>query len=510
MNKKTVIISLFAMLFCTTLLAQDSIRYSATAIGMGATEDFAPYMIGSWNHGKTPMNGAAIIDAEAYKELDLTKRFSWAAGAEFLTGYSGEAEYQRYDESTGSWTANKQTPSSIWLQQLYATVKWRGVFLTVGMKDRGSSLVDDQLSSGDLVHSTNARSVPQVRAGFVDYQNIPLTKKWVQIEGVVSYGKMCDNDYLKSHYNYYNGHITTGELYTYKRIAFRSNPEKPLSVRIGMQATGFYGGNASWYNKGAWQSSTKYASDFEAAMKMLFPTTNNGDGYMEGSQLGSYDFKARYRINKSHEVAAYFQWLWEDGSSMARRNKTDGLWGIEYHRIDGQRHILQGAVAEYIDFRDQSGPLHWAPNDNAGTTIVSEATGGDDYYNNSSYNAYSYFGMSLGSPFVLSPIYNKDGFLQYKYTRSNGMHIAANGWISEAVSWRAAVSYAKAWGSGRKPQNEARDNTSMLIEAGWDAAKLLSGLTVKGTLAFDAGTLRGDNFGAMVTISYKGNIALTR
>jgi hypothetical protein len=50
----------------------------------------------------------------------------------------------------------------------------------------------------------------------------------------------------------------------------------------------------------------------------------------------------------------------------------------------------------------------------------------------------------------------------------------------------------------------------MLIEAGWDAAKLLSGLTVKGTLAFDAGTLRGDNFGAMVTISYKGNIALTR
>jgi len=118
--------------------------------------------------------------------------------------------------------------------------------------------------------------------------------------------------------------------------------------------------------------------------------------------------------------------------------------------------------------------------------------------------------MSLGSPFVVSPVYNTNGYPQYRFTRSNGFHLAAQGWISNSVSWRSAVSYAKAWGSGRRPQAMARENTSMLIECGWDAARLVRGLSVKGQVAFDAGKLRGDNFGALVSVTYKGNFALKK
>jgi hypothetical protein len=510
MNCKYTILSLLLALLWVSSFAQDNVDFSATAIGSGASGNFAPYMIGSWNHGKTPMNGAALIDAEAHKNLDMNKRFSWAAGAEFLSGYSASANYQRFDSTTKTWSTNSQSPSAIWLQQLYASVKWRSLFLTAGLKDRGSRFVDNDLSSGDLIHSNNARSVPQVRAGFIDFQDIPLTNHWVQIEGEVAYGKMADNNYLENHYNYYNSHLTTGILYTYKRIAFRTKPSEPLSVIAAMQATGFFGGDGSWYYNGVWQRSEKYASNLKAAWKMFIPMLNNGDGYYEGSQVGSFDFKAQYRINNSHKIAAYFQWLWEDGSGMARRNKTDGLWGIEYHRTDNNHHALQGVVAEYIDFRDQSGPLHWAPGDHPGTTMTNEATGGDDYYNNTSYNSYSYFGMSMGSPFVLSPIYNLNGYPQFIYTRSNGVHIAANGWLSNSVNWRAAASYAKAWGSGRRPQNTSRENTSMLVEAGWNANCLLNGLSIKGAIAFDAGKLRGNNFGALVSVTYKGNISLKK
>jgi hypothetical protein len=503
------IILLAAMLCGVGAVAGEVAEYSATVIGTGASGDFAPYMIGSWNHGKTVMNGAALLDAEMHKDLDLSKRLSWAAGAEFLTGYSASADYQRFT-ILNNWVEHSESPAKIWLQQLYASVKWRGVFVTAGMKERGSCLVDNDLSSGDLVHSNNARPVPQVRAGFVDYQDIPFTQRWVQIEGTIAYGKTADSDYQRDRYNYYNGHISTGTLYTHKRISFRTNPDKRLSVSASMQAAGFYGGTTRWYSRAQAGKVVDNPGGVEAAWKMFFPKRGNGDGYMEGSQLGSYDFKARYRLNGSHEVALYFQWLWEDGSSLGRRNKTDGLWGIEYHRTDGAHTLLKGIVAEIIDFRDQSGPLHWAPGDNAGTTMTGEATGGDDYYNNTSFNAYTNYGMSLGSPFVLAPVYNTDGFLQYKYTRSSGMHIAANGYVSNSVMWRAAVSYAKAWGNGRHPQNTARENTSMMVEATWDAARLLPGLSMKGMLAFDAGKLRGDNVGALFSITYKGNFSLCR
>lgn len=506
---RKTILSVLAAMFCATGVAQDVVEYSATAIGAAATGDFAPYMIGSWNHGKSAMKNSALLDVDIHKDIDLAKRFSWAAGAEVLTGHSASATYQRYDATNG-WTTNAQSPSSIWLQQLYGSLKWRGAFITVGMKDRGSRFVDNDLSSGDLLESNNARSVPQVRAGFVDFQDIPFTKGWVQIDGEISYGKMADNDYLRNHYNYYNYHINEGALYTYKRIAFRTNPSKPLWIIASMRAAGFFGGTSRWYTKDVMHRETKNPTNLRAYWEMFFPSLGNGDGYYEGSQLGTFDFKAHYTISSGHEVAAYFQWLWEDGSSMARRNKTDGLWGLEYHRTDGAKHALQGVVAEYIDFRDQSGPLHWAPGDNPGTSMTNEATGGDDYYNNTTYNSYANFGMSLGSPFVLSPLYNLNGLIQYRFTRSSGFHLAAQGWLSETVSWRSAISYAKAWGSGRHPQNIARENTSMLLEAGWDAAKLLPGLSAKCQVAFDAGKLRGDNFGALLSVTYKGNFSLKK
>ena len=77
----------------------------------------------------------------------------------------------------------------------------------------------------------------------------------------------------------------------------------------------------------------------------------------------------------------------------------------------------------FIDFRDQSGPIHWAPGDHPGTDMTGEATGGDDYYNNSGMNAYMHFGMSMGTPFIPSPIYNTDGYPQFVRTRANDLHI---------------------------------------------------------------------------------------
>lgn len=490
----------------------DTLCTAATLLAGGAKKTFNPYMLGSNVHGKAPMGGTALADLAAVKPLNLDKRFSWGAGAEVLAGHSGKSDYMDYNAEVDTWQWHKQGPAPAWIQQLYAEIKFRGLLLTAGAKQRGSMLVDNSLSSGDLVHGVNARPVPQVRFGFVGFQNVPLTRGWVQIAGCLAFGKFADNNWLRHQYNRYNYHLATGTLYTYKNIYFRSNPAKPLTAVIGVQSAGMFGGVTKWYSKGTAVRTHDNPQGLKIFWETVFAGRGNGDGFVEGSHLGSWDARIDYNIGKRHRVGAYVQWLWEDGSSMGRRNKTDGLWGIEYKNLAAAEEIvpLRGAVAEYMDFRDQSGPMHWAPADNPGTDIVTEATGGDDYYNNTTFNAYANFGMGMGTSFLVSPLYNVDGFPQYAHTRSNGFHLAACGDVSRTVAWHAAVGYAQAWGNGRYHCNSRLTDTSAMVRATWDAGVIKRGLSASAAVAFDAGSLRGNNWGALMTLSYVYGVALKK
>ena len=484
------------------------LEYSATVNALASSGEFAPYMIGSWNYGRTVAKNQIALDLEAHRELDLSRRFSWGAGAEVITGYSHKASYQLYDAESQTWTSRSTGLAPIYVQQLYADIKYRGVFLTAGMKNQHSVIVSDELSSGDLVQSTNARPIPMVSVGFIDFQNIPFTKGWVQIEGRIGYGKFTDNAYLRHQYNHYNSHLATGVLYTYKRVYFRTKPTERFSATIGVQASGQFGGTTKFYKGGKLISTVDNPQKLKTFWQMFIPSLDNGDGFYEGSHLGSWDLRARYRLSGGSEIAGYFSWFWEDGSSMAKRNKWDGLWGVEWSNPKGS--WITGALIEYVDFRDQSGPMHWAPSDRPGSTISTEATGCDRYFNNSSFNANANYGMAIGTPFVLSPLYNRDGFPQFAQTISRGFHAAAKGHINAAIDWRAKVSYQAARGNGNNSWPVTLHNTSAAVELAWNADRLLQGLSMGGTLAFDAGSLRGDNFGALLSVRYSGSLSLGR
>ncbi len=489
----------------------DTLTWRVTAIGGGASKEFNPYLLSWGNYGMTPMGGEALADGYIGKDYDYDRRFSWSAGFEGVAGWSRRADYALSTDNGSAWTTRRQGMPYAWIQQLWAGVKYRGVFVQAGMREQLSLLVDNSLSSGDLVAGNSARPVAQVRAGFIDFQNIPFTRDWVQITGTIAYGKMCDGSYLKNHYNYWNRHITLGSLYAYRNIYFRTDPSRPLSVTVGVQAASFFGGNTEMYSQGKHVRTIHNSESAKTFFRMIIPRKDTGaDGYVDGSSLGSWDLRARYTLHDGHQISGYFQWLWEDGSSMGRRNKWDGLWGLEYRRTSAGRHILRAAVAEYIDFRDQSGPVHWAPGDHEGTDMTDEATGADDYYNNSGMNAYMHFGMSMGTPFIPAPIYNTDGDLQFRHTRANGFHLAAEGDISDRFGWKAAVSYCRAFGTGRIPAQHVMHNTSALAQVGWHGTGTLSGISATSALSFDAGSLRGDNFGVLLSLSYTGNISLAK
>lgn len=502
MRKIALILSAFATL---AVAAQSDLDYSATALGVASTGDFAPYFIGSLNAGRTPRRGEALADISASVSLDPGKRFSWGAGVEVIGGWSSANVYDLYQAPTASWTTQVNRPSAAWIQQLYGQLKYRSLLLEVGQKDPESALLDEHLSSGDLTRSSNARGIPGASLGFIDFQDIPFTNGWVQIDGVVMYGKFTDSEFMRKQFNRYNWVLATDTYYTYKRCYFRTKPTEAFSVTLGMQTAGQFGGTSAWYRKGVNYKTEVRGFHLKDAFKMFLPTEGNGNNFYEGNTLGSWDFKARYRLNDGRTLSFAFQWPWEDGSGIGRRNGWDGLWGLYYHLGENKRGIITGAAIEYLDFTNHSGPIHWAPGDLPNTDMTASTTGGDNYYNNDTYTAYTNYGMAIATPFLVSPIYNENGYPAFQYNYARGFHAALTGCVGNEIDYAVKYSYQQAWGMGRRPQAYCRLDNSFMADVRWNAARILPGLGARVVAAFDAGRLRGNNFGVLVGITYSGS-----
>lgn len=511
MNKSMSIVRFLSLLAAAAISMSVSaepfaIRYGAEVLGNEGGNDFAPYYIMSNRHGIMTSAATGLLDVEAHHDWDTSRRFSYGFGVEALGGYASSVDYQRYSAADEAWHINAQRPQSVWLQQLYAQVKYRQVFLSAGLKEEQSRLLDNTLSSGDMVRSINARPIPSVTAGFMDFVDIPLINGWVQIEGQISYGKFTDNGWVKDHYNYYTNHINTGGYYTYKRCYFRTKPSMPFSVTVGMQTAGVFGGTTVNYRNGHYRNEVHNEVKFKTFIDMFFPREGSGEGYYIGNSLGSWDIFMRYRLPDGSTIRGYLQHPFETGSGIGFLNGFDGLWGLEYRA--STPGLLNGIVVEYIDTTNQSGPNHWDPDDNPGTTLDDVHTsGGDDYYNNDFYNAYVNYGMAIGSPMLVSPIYNRDGYPGFVQNRIRGCHVALTGDINGNLSYRLMGGYRKGYGTIRQPVTYVTHDTSVMAEVTYRFADV-KGLSINGQVAFDCGNMLGDRCGVCVGVSYNGLLNL--
>ncbi len=493
----------------TAAAIQPPVHYEATVSANGSTGDFAPYFISALDGGKHVRANGVMLDLTATRSLDTSKRFSWGAGAEIIAGAFSANDYRRWYPEGQEWGARANRPAPVWLQQLYGEVKYRAVFLRAGMKSHTSRLLDESLASGDLTRSSNARGIPGAEIGFIDFQDIPFTNGWVQIDGVVEYGKYTDDGFKKKQFSYYNYLTTTDLLYTYKRCYFRTKPSERFSVTIGMQTAGQFGGATYRYKQGNMFLSDDRGFRIADVFKMFLPTEGNGNAFYEGNTLGSWDFKARYRLGDGSEVSFVFQGPWEDGSGIGRMNGTDGLWGI-YYRSAKEKPLLSGAALEYLDFRNMSGPIHFAPQDHPGSTITSRASGGDNYYNNDTYGSYTNYGVAMATPFLVAPVYNLDGNPYFAHNRARGIHAAVEGWLLPELQYRVKYSWQQAWGMGRVSTAHFMLDNSAMIQMRWDAARWAKGLSLDIKMSFDAGRLRGNNFGTLVAVTYSGDLTFDK
>lgn len=479
---------------------------AALLLGTGSN-DFAPFYVYSNRHGKLSQSSNALIDLSARDTLNIDRRFDYAWGVEALAGWTSSADYMQFDRSLGHEASFSRHPARIWLQQLYAEVKWRCLMLSVGMRDRNSVFVDQNLSSGDVVWSGNSRAIPEVRIGFVGFQDIPWINHWVQADICLSYGKFADTRWIEHHFSYdkYQG-INPGGFWTYKRIYLRSNPDKPFMFQLGFQMTGLFGGHSMWYNnQGECYRTTDNYDGFKDFFEMLLPYDRGGkEGYVKGDHKGSWDLAARYRFRGGETLRAYTQWFWEDGTGILKKNGWDGLWGIEFK--SGRRWWINGAVLEYLDFTHQSGKLHWDPSQTPDVDLNYQVRGHDNYYNNNFYRSYVNYGMTIGTPMMPGTIFNLNGCPNIRRNVVRGVHVGIEGSLGSDVDYRVKYGWRRAWGQVNTSELlYPVDVNSWSVEAGWNMSQV-PGLTLKAQIAMDHGRLPQNAFGVMIGASWSGNL----
>lgn len=507
----------FLSLFWGTCLAEYKFTVGGDLNVMMGSSDFAPYYMHANRHGKLTQSKNVQLGLWATDSLDLSRRFDFSWGVEVLGGYSSKVDYKRWNPESKEWGENPQGPAPIWIQQLYGEIKWRCLFLRVGLKDNNSYFVNQELSSGDLLWSGNSRGIPEARIGFVDFQDIPLTKKWLQFDIALSYGKFIDTKWVNNHFDYYTGKRNPGPFWTYKRASIRSNPDFPFMMQGGFQMAGIFGGKTYYYADGNLRKTENNYSGFKDFFQMLLPFwSNEREGYRVGDTKGTWDISARYRFRGGETLKAYFQDLWEDSSGLAKQNGFDGLWGLEFNL--GRRWWISNVVAEYVDLTNMSGPLGYDPGyhntTENGATMPEKVGGRDGYYNNSYYRCYTNYGLNIGTPMVQgllfytgdNPNVTEDGVLPY--FRVRGFHIAVEGAITDNCDYIVKYNHRKAWGDTNKYTLIHPTEADSFIAGATYRITKIPGLSISAAIGVDHGSMPSNAVGGMISLTYERGVSL--
>ena len=524
MKRQRHLLIFFVLAFFPFISQAEYEFFAGGELNLGAgSGDFAPFYLRTNRHGKLTQSKNAQLDIWAQDTLDHSKRFDFSWGIEAMGGYASRVNYYKFEgqvDANGNaiFEKNPQGPSAVWLQQLYGEVKWRSLFLSLGLKDRDSFFVDQELSSGDLLWSGNSRAIPEARIGFIDFQKVPLTKGWLEIDACISYGKFVDTGWIKSHFNYWWGKMNPGSFWTYKRISFRSDASKPLMGQFGFQMSGIFGGWTYKYYGGKETERTDNYGGFKDFFLMILPINSGShEGYKTGDHKGTWDIALRYRFKQGESLRAYTQWFWDDGSGLLKQNRADGLWGLEFKT--GRRWWITGAVVEYLDLTNMSGPISYAPsyNNTNGANLPYHVNGRDGYYNNFYYRSYVNYGLNMGTPMVMGTLFNtgyedsenKDHSKllwnngEIPYFRVRSLHLAVEGAIGPDIDYIVKYSHRKAWGTTNsyallKPVSA----DSFMVGASYRLSGI-PGMTINAAFGFDKGNMPMDAFGVLAGVSYQ-------
>jgi len=436
--------------------------------GLISDGEQAPFWLISNRQGKyLPENNAGSIEMGFFAEADTGKVFDYHFGME---------AYGRQDRS-----------GDLWIHQLYGGITLYDLLqLRAGMWEEIVGSREPKLSSGSIIWSGNARPIPKIEISTPGYMDVPYTRGYAEIKGMLSHGWFEEGRFASDVYMHH------------KNAYIRLGGDLPVNISYGFNHYAQWGGSTELHDK-------PYPSDLEAYYWIFFNRSADPDDpaapdtwarHKYGNTLGSRNYGIDLDL-ESVSAGIYFQDVFEDGSGLRRRNFPDGLWGA-YVRFPEKDRLVQGVVYEFLHTKDQSGPRH---SDDEGNIIG----GNDNYFNHAIYRSgWSYHDYTIGSPLISSPLLTEETehYNNMKNNRVSAHHIGLEGFIAPELNYRGLFTYSRNYGTFNEPFDEPIDQLSLMVELTRPLPwyELEAGITLAG----DIGRMYGDNYGVMLNLRKRG------
>jgi hypothetical protein len=347
----------------------------------------------------------------------------------------------------------------------------------MGIKPFDMGNQDYELSSGGFLFSRNAPSMPRISVGIDRYTAFPFTFGYMEIKGGITQGWFVDDIGVG------------GCMLHHKYLGVRLGGGLPVKVNYEFHHAAQWGGVSPVYGElgssfGDWWTAFKASSGGVMANDQI-----NAMGNHIVSQMLGLEVK-----QKGWSVNAYWQSLYEDPPIRVMwraKNAFDGLWGMAIKQ--SYWRFVEALTYEFFATTDQAGPMH----DFDGIILG----GKDNYFNNIVYmQGWSYFGRTIGNPFITSPIYGSS--ITTENNRTFTHHIALKGDIY-GFNYLVRYSHSDNFGIYDLPMRTYNNAIYCLVQKHIPQAWNLDFGVAIGA---DWGSQFGNSFGAMLTISRRGII----
>lgn len=458
--RKTILFSIFIALTVNAAAQNDSIRYDLSLSGLASSGRYSPFWLQSNQYGKISADpfSTNLMGGISKEYGNKNKLFDYGFKADLLV---------QLDKK-----------STIYFHELYAKARFSVFDMAIGAREEHYGNQDSTLSAGGFLFSKNARPIPKIFAGIEHFTAIPFTFSFIEIKGGLSHGWFTDNIY------------TTGSFLLHNFLYGRIGGKLPVHIQYGLDHVAEWGGYGAAY--GQQPSSLK---DFINVLK----GHSGGSSGEAINALGNHIISQSIRLDadiSDFKLAAYWQNISEDGPIRMignTMNAPDGLGGFSIRNKNFP--FIKGILYEYLQTTDQSGPYH----DKDGMVYG----GSDSYFQNYVYNnGWSYYSRIIGTPFISSAVYNKNGEV---YTLNNRVivhHFGVEGSICE-YNYKAMASFSKNYGTYGVPKYA--QNTSTLLEINKQFPQFQN-IEISCSLGADFGQLYGNSTGLLISVRKRGSL----
>ncbi len=457
----------------TTLSAQtdsSTLEYDLnlrTHVGLG---DQAPFLstANQWDRHSFKPNSLTLWGT-VHKRLKPQSVFDYGFGAEVDANLSA-------------------SETRLFPGEIYADAKAGPFVLTVGRKQSVYGNQDSLLSSGGMLWSRNARPMPRLSLESFGYIPVPFTHRFIEVKGGITHGWFIDST------------VTANTLLHYKYAGIRLGGRLPVHLNYSLHHVAQWAGTSPQFGTSP--------ANMENFLRVLMGK-GGGDSSPDteryntlGNHIISKNIGLEFRI-KDVNLEVYWQNIYEDRPihyMYKTYNQEDGLWGLSL-RMPKNR-ALDHLLFELMSTTDMSGPWH----DLDGLIYG----GADNYYTNSVYvNGWSFYGMTLGNPWMTSPKYNSnydEGGVGFANNKVRVYHMAGTGHVG-LLDYTAVFAYSENYGTMHpvSVSTVCKRQYSWLLQTEMPFPHLKQTVLTLG-FSGDQGKQYGNNYALLLGLRWEGRL----